>query len=106
MGGLLYPDPDGAQSGSKIRIRFFNTCGSALLATILKLLLDWLDVRLLDAVVVGLVLDGCAGWEVEHPPEDVPDATGHRRIVGRPVPDGENVLLEPDQRNKCITINQ
>ena len=81
-------------------------CGSALLATILKLLLDWLDVRLLDAVVVGLVLDGCAGWEVEHPPEDVPDATGHRRIVGRPVPDGENVLLEPDQRNKCITINQ
>ena len=56
---------------------------------------------LLNAVVVCLVLDGCAGWEVEHPPEDVPDAVGHPRVVGRPVPHREDVLLVP---NKSITL--
>jgi hypothetical protein len=56
---------------------------------------------LLNAVVVCLVLDGCSGWEVEHPPEDVPDAVGHPRVVGRPVPHREDVLLVP---NESITI--
>jgi hypothetical protein len=51
--------------------------------------------NLLNAVVVRLVLYGGARGEIEDPPEDVPDPVRHCRVVGGPIPDGQDVLLEP-----------
>ena len=50
---------------------------------------------LLDTVVVCFVFDGGAGWKVQHPPKRVTDTVRHRRLIRRPVPYRNNVLLKP-----------
>jgi hypothetical protein len=41
---------------------------------------------LLDGIVVSFVLDDSSGWEIENPPERVPDPVGDGSVAGRAVP--------------------
>lgn len=50
----------------------------------------------LDAVIVGFVFYKCGRGEIQDPLEGVPDPSRDGGVQGGPVPDAEDVLLEPD----------
>lgn len=59
-----------------------------------------------EAVVVGLVLHDGVSWKVQDSSQSVSDSGRRRLVVGRPVPDRQDVLLtdglQTGQRSDAI----
>merc|ERR1719331_1351346 len=69
--------------------------------------LDWFcssPCVFLETVIVSLILYCRASGKTQHPSEGVPDPIGHSLVAGSPVPNTEDVLLEPDGDNSATDL--
>ena len=62
------------------------------------------NIFLLDAVIVSFIFYDCWRSKIENPLEGVPDASGDGGVAGGPVPDAEDVLLEPDGDHRATDL--
>ena len=75
----------------------FSPCSCVLSKNKIEIFLfTFRNIFLLDAVIVSFIFYDCWRSKIENPLEGVPDASGDGGVAGGPVPDAEDVLLEPD----------
>ena len=75
----------------------FSSCSCVLSESKIEIFLfTFRNIFLLDAVIVSFIFYDCWRSKIENPLEGVPDASGDGGVAGGPVPDAEDVLLEPD----------